>query len=150
MIFDLALLLLCQLGGEAPAFWSGLPVPRPVLGLVLLAGLLVALGRAPGGLESTAAGLLRHLSLLFVPAGVAAMILAEKLEQRRSPVARLLRPRAHAGAAGRDLGGGVWAVARLMRAAARVHGGARSLTRARAELEQNKNIQLIASGSDGR
>jgi hypothetical protein len=29
MIVDLTLLLLCHLGGEALAFWSGLPVPGP-------------------------------------------------------------------------------------------------------------------------
>jgi putative effector of murein hydrolase LrgA (UPF0299 family) len=79
MILDLILLLLCQLAGQALAFWSGLPVPGPVLGLVLLVGLLAALGRAPGSLETTTAGLLRHLSLLFVPAGVGVMLHAGRL-----------------------------------------------------------------------
>ncbi len=79
MIFDITLLLLCQLGGEALAYWSGLPIPGPVLGLVLLVILLVTLGRAPGGLESTATGLLQHLSLLFVPAGVGVMLHASRI-----------------------------------------------------------------------
>jgi holin-like protein len=79
MIFDLTLLLLCQLVGEALAFWSGLPIPGPVLGLVALVILLVALGRAPSSLEGTATGLLQHLSLLFVPAGVGVMVHATRI-----------------------------------------------------------------------
>lgn len=79
MIEAFALLLLCQLAGEILSHGFGLPMPGPVVGLLLLfAGLLVAqkftehsaatindtaLGRATGGL-------LQHLSLLFVPAGV--------------------------------------------------------------------------------
>jgi len=74
VLFDLTLLLLCQLVGEALAFWSGLPIPGPVLGLVLLVALLAGIGRAPGSLENTVAGLLQHLSLLFVPAGVGVML----------------------------------------------------------------------------
>ncbi len=79
MIEAFALLLLCQLAGEILSRGFGLPMPGPVVGLLILfAGLLIAerfaafgpqtvndtmLGRATGGL-------LQHLSLLFVPAGV--------------------------------------------------------------------------------
>src|SRR3954463_2275499 len=79
MLQAFALLLLSQLSGEGITRGLGLPVPGPVIGLVLMAiGLLIAqrvdfvrtetieetaLGR-------TATGLLGHLSLLFVPAGV--------------------------------------------------------------------------------
>ena len=79
MIFDLTILLLCQLLGEAVAFATGLPVPGPVLGLALLALLLTLLGRAPGSLEGTAHGLLQHLSLLFVPAGVGVMLYGARI-----------------------------------------------------------------------
>lgn len=79
MIFDLTILLLCQLTGEAVAFWTGLPVPGPVLGLVLLVALLALLRRPPGSLEGTATGLLQHLSLLFVPAGVGVMLHAGRI-----------------------------------------------------------------------
>lgn len=57
----------------------GLPMPGPVLGLMFLLLLLLArdrlkiLARGPlagGGVENTSRGLLAHLSLLFVPAGV--------------------------------------------------------------------------------
>ena len=79
MLFDLTLLLLCQLIGEALAFWTGLPFPGPVLGLILLVILLAAIGRAPGSLERTVTGLLQHLSLLFVPAGVGVMLHAGRI-----------------------------------------------------------------------
>ena len=74
MIFDMTLLLLLQLIGEIVAFAIGLPVPGPVIGLVLLV-LLLNLRRRPfGTLEQTCTSLLRHLSLLFVPAGVGVML----------------------------------------------------------------------------
>lgn len=74
MVFDLTILLCCQLAGEVLAFATGLPVPGAVLGLVLLVVLLVLARRAPGSLEGTANGLLQHFSLLFVPAGVGVML----------------------------------------------------------------------------
>lgn len=70
MLSNLTLLLLCQLAGEVLARLLGLPLPGPVVGMALLFGGLVARRRMPVGLEETAHGLLRHLALLFVPAGV--------------------------------------------------------------------------------
>ena len=64
------LLLLCQLAGEVVARLTGLPVPGPVLGLVLLFTGLAVRGRPAPALERAADTLLGHLSLLFVPAGV--------------------------------------------------------------------------------
>lgn len=70
MLRWLTILLLCQWLGEVVAAVSGVPVPGPVIGmLILLAGLLVH-GSLPEELATTSDGLLRHLSLLFVPAGV--------------------------------------------------------------------------------
>ena len=77
MVGALALLLGCQLAGEAMARAVGLPVPGPVLGMALLFGLLVLRERLrpfdpPAdrtALGVVAAGLLGNLSLLFVPAG---------------------------------------------------------------------------------
>lgn len=74
MLLDLTILLLCQLAGETIAYWTRLPVPGPVIGLVLLAAFISWRGRAPGALETTASTLLSHLSLLFVPAGVGVML----------------------------------------------------------------------------
>lgn len=69
MINALVVLLGCQLVGEVVVRLLGLPVPGPVVGAALLAAVLV--GRAaPEPLAATADGLLRNLSLLFVPAAV--------------------------------------------------------------------------------
>jgi holin-like protein len=79
MIASLSLILLCQLAGEVFVRGLGLPMPGPVVGLVLLLGLLLArdrfamLARGPlqgNGVEDASQGLLANLSLLFVPAGV--------------------------------------------------------------------------------
>jgi holin-like protein len=77
MIFSLTVILLCQLVGEVLARGSGLPVPGPVLGMVLLLAILFVRDRlravaaeVDDALEATGKGLLAHLSLLFVPAGV--------------------------------------------------------------------------------
>jgi putative effector of murein hydrolase LrgA (UPF0299 family) len=70
MLESLTLLLGLQLAGEVLVRLLGLPLPGPVVGMVLLFLVLAALGRVPAPLEQTARGLLQHLSLLFVPAGV--------------------------------------------------------------------------------
>jgi holin-like protein len=64
------LLLICQLTGEVLARLLDLALPGPVIGMLLLFTGLVVRGGVPDGLQQTATGLLRHLSLLFVPAGV--------------------------------------------------------------------------------
>lgn len=80
MIGALATLLCCQLAGELIARVTALPVPGPVIGLLVLFALLAARRGAPAELQVAADGLLRHLSLLFVPAGVGVMLHAARLE----------------------------------------------------------------------
>ena len=70
----LTILLGCQLAGELIVRALGAPVPGPVLGMVLLCAILALRGSTPATLHSTANGLLAHLSLLFVPAGVGVMV----------------------------------------------------------------------------
>ena len=79
MIASLSLILVCQLAGEVIVRGLGLPMPGPVIGLMFLLILLLArdrfavLARGPlreDGVENASRGLLAHLSLLFVPAGV--------------------------------------------------------------------------------
>lgn len=70
MLHALATFLVCQLAGEALVRLVELPVPGPVVGMVILFLLLVWHIELPYSLDETADGLLKHLSLLFVPAGV--------------------------------------------------------------------------------
>ncbi len=68
----LAWLLLCQSAGEALVRLLQLRLPGPVIGMLLLLGLL----RWPAvrsGVAACADALLAHLSLLFVPVGVGVM-----------------------------------------------------------------------------
>ena len=70
MIVHLATLLAFQLLGETLSRGLGLIVPGPVIGMVLLLGFFIAFPRVAAAIQPTALGLLSHLSLLFVPAGV--------------------------------------------------------------------------------
>ncbi len=77
MIVSLTIILLCQLLGETVAHSLGWPLPGPVLGMVVLLVVLSLRDRIRKAipefgkpLDATAKGLLAHLSLLFVPAGV--------------------------------------------------------------------------------
>lgn len=75
----LTVLLVCQLVGEVIGGASGLPVPGAVIGMVLLFAGLVIRGHVPEGLQATADGLLAHLGLLFVPAGVGVMVYVPRI-----------------------------------------------------------------------
>lgn len=70
MIRALTLILLCQLAGDAITRTLGLGVPGPVLGMALLWGLMLASPPIAKTVIPVGEGILRHLSLLFVPAGV--------------------------------------------------------------------------------
>lgn len=70
MIANVAVILLFQLAGEGLARWFGAPVPGPVIGLALLLAAMIAAPALAARIRETANGLLAHLALLFVPAGV--------------------------------------------------------------------------------
>lgn len=82
MIPAIALLLICQLSGEALVRLLEISLPGPVVGLVLLAfGLVIwrklplqgsrtGSRHVPKPVHDAAHGILRNLSLLFVPAAV--------------------------------------------------------------------------------
>ena len=100
----LSVILLCQLAGETATRLLGLAVPGPVLGMALLLALLATQPRLREIVASVAEGILRHLSLFFVPAGVGIVThldqLGDKLREARvhSVVSVLL-----SGEEGRDL-----------------------------------------------
>jgi holin-like protein len=74
MLAGLTWLLVFQCLGEALVRVAGLPVPGPVAGMLLLFAALRIRRSVPEALDAAADGLLRHLSLLFVPAGVGVML----------------------------------------------------------------------------
>lgn len=87
MLGAFTLLLVFQLVGEALVHVTRLPVPGPVVGMLLLFVSLVARGAAPQWLRDTCQGLLSHLSLLFVPAGVGVLLHFQRLGAEWLPIA---------------------------------------------------------------
>jgi len=87
VLAGLTWLLIYQCVGEIIARWTGLPVPGPVIGMVLLFATLLARQAVPESLKVTASGLLSHLSLLFVPAGVGVMQHFQRVASEWLPIA---------------------------------------------------------------
>ena len=77
----ITILLAYQLAGEVGALMLPIPIPGPVLGMVLLFLTLLVRGRPTPSLETASTGLLSHLSLLFVPAGVGMIVHFERIGQ---------------------------------------------------------------------
>jgi holin-like protein len=73
LIMGMSVLLICQFLGELLARGLMLSVPGPVFGMVILLVGLMVRGKVPESLRMTGEGLLRYLTLLFVPAGVGLM-----------------------------------------------------------------------------
>ncbi|THF62387.1 CidA/LrgA family protein [Pseudothauera nasutitermitis] len=86
MISAFTLLLVYQLIGEVIARGLALPVPGPVIGMLLLFLTLVVRDGPGKELRNTANGLLQHLSLLFVPAGVGIMLHFHRLADEWLPL----------------------------------------------------------------
>jgi holin-like protein len=80
MLRALATLLLFQCLGEGVSYVFRLPVPGPVIGMLLLLGFIMMRPAVADAIEPTALELLRHLSLLFIPAGVGIMVSAKKVQ----------------------------------------------------------------------
>ncbi len=90
MLRFLTVLLLCQLAGEIAATALLLPVPGPVLGMLLLFGLRLVRRRPAPAFDRFCRGLLQHLGLLFVPAGVGVVLHLELLAAAWAPIAAAL------------------------------------------------------------
>jgi len=86
MLAALTVLLVYQLVGEVAVVAFRLPVPGPVVGMALLFVSLILRGTVSEDLRNTANGLLRHLSLLFVPAGVGVMAHLHRLTNEWLPI----------------------------------------------------------------
>ena len=86
MLTYLTLIFCCQLIGELLVSFTGLPVPGPVIGMLLLFTGLLLHGRLPEDLGRVADALITHLSLLFVPAGVGVMLHLQLLGSELVPI----------------------------------------------------------------
>ncbi len=79
MLEGLTILISLQFLGEILAGVTRLPIPGPVIGLGLLAGYALWRGAMPAAIEVAGDSILKHLSLLFVPAGVGLIAFGERL-----------------------------------------------------------------------
>lgn len=90
MVRAFATLLVFQWLGEVLARLFDLPVPGPVLGMAALLATLLFRSRRkeelPESLDQVSAGLLSHLSLLFVPAGVGVLVHVEAIREAALPL----------------------------------------------------------------
>jgi holin-like protein len=86
MLGALTILLVFQLVGEAISHGFDLPIPGPVIGFALLLAALVIRGGATEELRTTAAGILQHFALLFVPACVGVMVHLSRLRDEWLPI----------------------------------------------------------------
>ena len=86
MLAYLTLIFFCQLVGELLVSSSGLPIPGPVVGMVILfIGLLIHRS-LPEKLAVVSDALISNLSLLFVPAGVGVMLHARLIGNELIPI----------------------------------------------------------------
>lgn len=90
MINTFATLLIFQTLGEGLAYALSLPVPGPVIGMVLLFCYLLIKSDAAEKLAPTTLEFLKHLSLLFIPAGVGIMVHAHRVATEWLPIAAAL------------------------------------------------------------
>ncbi|WP_166389469.1 CidA/LrgA family protein [Nocardioides ochotonae] len=87
MVNGLMWLLGCQLVGEVVVRLTDLPVPGPVVGMAVLLALLVLRRSGDDATVVRAAdGLLRHLQLLFVPAGVGVVAYVAVIREDALPI----------------------------------------------------------------
>jgi holin-like protein len=94
MVPTFLVLLACELAGDLLRQMLALPVPGPVIGMSILAAALAFRKEGPtsrspiaDSLEHTADTLIRHMGLLFVPAGVGLIAEIEVLRSEWLPIA---------------------------------------------------------------
>ena len=86
MITGFSIIFLCLLLGEGAARLLRLPVPGNVIGMVLLTtALMLGIVRLDQ-VKAAAEGLLKHLSLLFIPTGVGLLLYGDLLKTAWLPI----------------------------------------------------------------
>lgn len=78
-------LFVMQILGEALVRLSGLPLPGPLMGMLLMLAALIAYGRVPAGLRDTCHHSLKHLMLLFIPLVAGIMVYFDELMRNGLP-----------------------------------------------------------------
>ena len=86
LINGLAILLVYQLLGEMSVHFLQLPVPGPVVGMLMLFLTLLLRGGPTESMDTASSGLLSHLSLLFVPAGVGMIVHFPRIASEWLPI----------------------------------------------------------------
>ncbi len=86
MIHTFATLLIFQTLGEGLAYAFSLPIPGPVIGMLLLFLFLLVKADVAPRLAPVSLEFLRHLSLLFVPAGVGIMVYGQRVASEWVPI----------------------------------------------------------------
>jgi holin-like protein len=86
MINTLATLLVFQTIGEGLSYALSIPVPGPVIGMIMLFIYLLIRKDAAKKLAPTSLAMLKHFSLLFVPAGVGIMVHAQRVAAEWLPI----------------------------------------------------------------
>jgi len=79
-------LLICQALGEAIHRITALPLSGPIVGMVILLGVMAVRGGPSAELRASANSLLGYLSLLFVPAAVGIMPFLPLLRAQWLPI----------------------------------------------------------------
>ncbi|MDY7538876.1 CidA/LrgA family protein [Undibacterium sp. 5I1] len=79
MIQTFTILLIFQCLGEGVVYVTALPIPGPVVGMLLLFFFLLLKKDLAQKLAPTVQEFLRHLSLLFIPAGVGIMVYGQRV-----------------------------------------------------------------------
>ncbi len=79
LLSGVALLVLPLWGGAILKAMSGVAIPAPVLGVVILVAGLMVYGRVPEGLRLVSGFLLRHMVLFFIPALVSLLAVSDLL-----------------------------------------------------------------------
>lgn len=80
LFWTLVLLFVLSEVGALIVRWTALPVPQALVGILLLLGLLCALGRVPAFLQCGARFLLSHFMLLFIPAVAGIVVYLKPLQ----------------------------------------------------------------------
>ena len=90
MVLNFFIIVLCQIGGNAVVRFLDVPIPGPVVGLLLLFSLLIVRGGIPAGMDRGTTPLLRHMSLLFIPAGTGVLMHLDLIRDEWLPVVAVI------------------------------------------------------------